>query len=239
MATGRSDRADGTPVNRDHRARDVGRGGGEQERGGPAELLGLAVPAQRDVLGQAGPHLIGIAERASSSRTLSVAILTGSSPLIRIPAGPSSPARVFTTPASPGNSPLEMASSASGTRTDEARTKTIEAPAPVREPVTTSLSLPRPVGRENAGQPDGAEEDALERGPPRFVGRCREVPDGDPPTLISAPSRRPKRSLAAAISRSGWPDRRYPRRPRRQCQPRRRFARGAPRPTRPSPRAER
>ena len=38
-----------------------GRGGGEHERGRPAELLGLAVPAQRDVLRKAGTYLIGIA----------------------------------------------------------------------------------------------------------------------------------------------------------------------------------
>ena len=53
----------------------------------------------------------GSPARASISRTRSVAIRTGKSPLIRTPAGPCSSASVFTTPASPGNRPFEMARS--------------------------------------------------------------------------------------------------------------------------------
>src|SRR6266487_3528820 len=60
-ATGYSDRADGTAINRDHRARDEGRGRGEQERGSSPELLGLAVPAQWDVRRLAGTLLVRVA----------------------------------------------------------------------------------------------------------------------------------------------------------------------------------
>jgi hypothetical protein len=56
-----SDRADGATIDRDHRPGDVGRGRGKQERGNSTELLGLAVPTQRDVRRLAGTHLIRVA----------------------------------------------------------------------------------------------------------------------------------------------------------------------------------
>jgi hypothetical protein len=119
-----------------HRAGDAGRDGGEHERGRPAELLGLAVPAQRDVLRQAGTYLIGIAAKGIKFTDPSAAILTGSSPLTG--AWPGRVRwRVSSPPwAGPGNSLLEMASSVSGPCTEGASMKTVEAAAPAREPGT-------------------------------------------------------------------------------------------------------
>jgi hypothetical protein len=67
-----------------------------------------------------------------------VAILTGSSALTRIAAGPSSPAIVLTTPARPGNSPLAMASSANGTLPDDS----LHPPGP-RPPTPQALKMLR------------------------------------------------------------------------------------------------
>jgi hypothetical protein len=80
------------------------------------------------MLRQAGAHLMGMAAQGIEFTDPVGGDPDRQHPVDRIPAGPSSPARVFTTPARPGNSPLEMASSASGTRTEEASTNTIEAP---------------------------------------------------------------------------------------------------------------
>jgi hypothetical protein len=157
-ATGWSDRGDGTAINREHCAGDEGRGRGEQERGSSPELLGFAVPAQRDARGLAGTFLIRIAAEGIEFTDPVGGDPDGSSPLMRIPAGPSSPASVFMTTARPGNSPLEMASSASGTRTDEASAKTMEPPVPVLGPGHgTALACAVQMCREHSRQPDGTD----------------------------------------------------------------------------------
>jgi hypothetical protein len=56
-----SNRADGTAIDWDHCAGDVGSGRGEEKRCGSAELFGLSVPAQRDELRLTGTHVVGIA----------------------------------------------------------------------------------------------------------------------------------------------------------------------------------
>ena len=105
-----------------------------------------------------------------------------------------------------------MASSASGTRTDEASTKTIDAPSPLSLPATVPpvvspppKPLPAPLRsavstRASRTAPRNTLSNAVRQASSSVVAI---VPGGDPPTLISAPSKRPNRSRAAAISRAG------------------------------------
>jgi Methyltransferase domain len=149
-----SDGEDGTAIDRDHGARDVGGGRGQQECRNAGELLGLAVPAQRNVLRRASAYLVGIAAEGIKLVDSVGGDPDGGRPLIRTPVGPSSLARVLATPASPGNRPLEIGSCASGTRTDEASTNTNDRPVPVIEPFAgrASRSLFRSCARTRASR---------------------------------------------------------------------------------------
>ena len=130
----------------------------------------------------------GSPARASISRTRSVAIRTGNSPLIRTPAGPCSSARVFTTPASPGKRPFEMARFGSGARTDEANTKTRDAPVPLGRPVRSlPSSAARTCPRRTA--PRKTLSKAARHASSVVLAT---LPVGVPPTLTSAPSMRPR-----------------------------------------------
>jgi hypothetical protein len=107
--------------------------------------------------------------------------------LIRTPAGPCSSASVFTTPASPGNRPLEMARSGSGARTDEANTKARDAPVPPRIP---ALSPPSSAARTRARRT--APRHTLSKAARHASSVVlATLPVGVPPTLRSAPSIRP------------------------------------------------
>jgi len=129
----------------------------------------------------------GSPARASISRTRSVAIRTGNSPLIRTPAGPCSSASVFTTPASPGNRPFEMARSGSGARTDEAKTKTRDALVP---PGRLALMLLSSAARTRPRRT--APRNTLSKAARHASSVVlATLPVGVPPTLTSAPSIRP------------------------------------------------
>ena len=183
---GDSERAEHPAVDRQHDAGDERRRRREQEGRDPAELLRArrsAAAGSRSIA--AARAASGSPSAASSSATRSVPIRPGSSPLTRMPRGPSSSARVLATIASPGRSPLEIAMSGSGARTLEESTRASEPPSPQR--------LARSRGR--AGRRRGRP--TRRRG---STGRRRSPvtgPLGGPPTLISAPSRRPQRSWAA------------------------------------------
>jgi hypothetical protein len=107
------------------------------------------------------------------------------------------PGQRVTTPARPGKSPFEMARPGSGARTEEASTKAMEPLVPLREPSSYSPARPAARTRPSRTLPRKTLSNA-DRQASSPVSAT--VPLGDPPTLISAPSRRPNRSRAVAIS---------------------------------------
>ena len=99
---------------------------------------------------------------------------------------------------------METARLGSGARTEAASTKAMEPPVPARAAVP---SAPPPSEARSA-----ASTRASRTAPRNTLSNADRqasspvsatVPPGDPPTLISAPSRRPNRSRAAVISSPG------------------------------------
>jgi hypothetical protein len=94
-----------------------------------------------------------------------------------------------------------MARRGSGARTEAASPKAMEAPVPVSEAVAASSwsSPPRSTASTRASRT--APRKTLSNADRHASSSVSAtVPPGDPPTLINAPSRRPKRSRAAVIS---------------------------------------
>ena len=142
LAEARLEGAERAAIDGDRRAGQVRRGRAEHERGDPAELLGVAVAAQRDALLRGGAGLRGVAERASQLGHPVGRDPPRSSPFTRMPFGPSSSAIVFATIASPGRRPFEMARPGIGDFTDEDSTNAIDVPSPPA--VATARAIRRP-----------------------------------------------------------------------------------------------
>ena len=116
----------------------------------------------------------------------------GSRPLTRMPRGPSSSASVLATPARPGPRPLEIARSRDR-RAD--RGGEHETDRAARGQLGHGRAPPTRTAPRNT---------LLERGPPGLVAAVwLIVPPGGPPTLISAPSRRPNALRVAAATGPG------------------------------------
>ena len=113
----------------------------------------------------------------------------GSSPTTRMPRGPSSSASVFAAIASPARIPLEIARFGIGDRTDVDSTNAIAAPGSTA--AATAFAMRRPPSMI-------VSNDRLQS----LSSTSRIRPDGGPPTLINAPSRRPNRAIAVATIRS-------------------------------------
>ena len=185
-----SDAADQPAVDGEHHAGDVGRGGGEQEGGDPAELVRLAVAAQRDAALELAAGLVAAAtDRVELADPVGVDRGPGSSPLTRMPRGPSSSAIVLAVMATPGRSPFEVASPSTGCLTDDDSTKTIEPPSSPIPAATARATRSGP--RKTVSKPTRQSSSVMSMTGPGF----------GPPTEISAPSSRSQRPLAAATSR--------------------------------------